>query len=82
MNVIKEQLAIRTKLFKHIKTALVVGVILNVINQNHLIWGFDWHKLEISRMVLTFLVPFSVSVYSAATSNPSTEQHLKSKPDE
>lgn len=46
------------------KVALVVGLVLNVINQGPAIWrGADiswWH------MVLNFVVPFCVSSYSAA----------------
>jgi hypothetical protein len=59
---------------RHIKTALFVGVILNLINQQNLIWGLEWHELEISKMVLTFFVTFAVSVYSAATSSNSKYQ--------
>lgn len=46
------------------KVALVVGLVLNAINQGPAIWqGADiswWH------MVLNFVVPFCVSSYSAA----------------
>ncbi|MBW6480261.1 MAG: hypothetical protein K0B37_12610 [Bacteroidales bacterium] len=72
-----QEISNRKKLFKHIKTALFVGIILNIINQQDLIWGFYWHELQISKMVMTFFVPFAVSVYSAATSIPSIDQGRK-----
>lgn len=74
MNRIKHQITNRRSVIRHIKTALIVGVILNLINQQNLIWGFEWHELEISKMALTFFVPFGVSVYSAATSAISAYQ--------
>ena len=43
--------------------ALIVGAILNVINQGDAIFGgrrFDWTKL-----LLTFLVPYCVATYGA-----------------
>lgn len=47
-----------------VRTALVVGIILNVINQ----WGALWGNADFSlpHFLMNFLVPFLVSSYSAA----------------
>ncbi len=47
-----------------LKVALVVGTILNLINQGSAVWqgaSIDWHRLA-----LNYLVPFLVSSYSGA----------------
>jgi hypothetical protein len=49
-------------IFKGIRTALIVGSLLTLINQWHALFGdepFRWVAL-----VLTYLVPFTVFVYS------------------
>jgi hypothetical protein len=47
-----------------IRTALVVGIILNTINQ----WGAIWGNADFSmaHFLMNFVVPFLVSSYSAA----------------
>ena len=50
-----------------ILVALVIGSLLNVINQGDAVWTdtpLDWTKLT-----LTFCVPFFVSLYGAFTAN-------------
>ncbi|MCH8325349.1 MAG: nitrate/nitrite transporter NrtS [Bacteroidetes bacterium] len=47
------------------KVALVVGVVLNLINQGNAFIHFDITHLDFIKFVLTFLVPFGVSVYSS-----------------
>lgn len=61
------QIKNRINLFKHLKTAIFVGVILNVINQANAVVNLEFDKLNYFKLVLTFFVPFAVSVYSAAT---------------
>jgi hypothetical protein len=76
-NVIKNcYLQIRTKLnlIKHIKVALFVGAILNLINQFDPIIGMKIGKINYIQLVITFFVPFAVSVYSAATISKIKEQ--------
>lgn len=48
---------------KHIKVALFVGTALNLINQFESIIHFN---IDISKAIITYCVPFLVSVYSAA----------------
>ena len=47
-----------------IKVALIVGVILNLINQGNTFIRFDIIHLNFIKFILTFFVPFGVSVYS------------------
>lgn len=47
-----------------IKVAVVVGCVLNLINQWHAIWG-DAEVVWV-HVALNFMVPFCVSSYSAA----------------
>lgn len=49
-----------------IKVALIVGVILNLINQGNTFIRFDIIHLNFIKFILTFFVPFGVSVYSSA----------------
>lgn len=57
--------------------ALVVGSILNVINQYDAIWGegvFSWTKA-----LLTYCVPFIVSLVSAVITMRDIEKNTMSK---
>ena len=51
---------------RSIKTAILVGSILNLINQGPAIWGDD--EINWTNLLLTFLVPYCVSTYSGAMS--------------
>lgn len=58
------ELAFHRKLVKRsFTTALIVGVILNVINQGEALWGQQ--ELVLTSFLLTFLVPYLVSTISA-----------------
>ena len=48
-----------------IQIALIVGLLLNVINQGDLILNGNWQAINWAKFTLTFFVPFGVSVYSA-----------------
>lgn len=56
----------RQTVIRAIKICLIVGTILNMINQGTLIFGWDWQNISISRMMLTYCVPYCVSTYSSA----------------
>ena len=45
------------------KISLVVGSILNLVNQGNVLWGDA--ELEILHFLLNYLVPFGVSTFSA-----------------
>lgn len=54
----------RSVLLGAAKVSLVVGTLLNLINQGEVLWGeqlISWWQL-----VMNFAVPFGVSSYSAA----------------
>ena len=52
---------------KAIRVALVVGPILGMINHFDLLLGAEVTLLRLSKITVTFLVPFCVSAYSSAT---------------
>lgn len=54
---------------KAIKVALVVGIILNLINQGEKIISLDLGSINLFKFILTFFVPYGVSAYSAAQAN-------------
>lgn len=57
----------RPTLLNSIKIAVVVGFILNFINQGDKLLLMDFANVNWFKFGLTFLVPFSVSSYSAGT---------------
>ncbi|MDP2338427.1 MAG: nitrate/nitrite transporter NrtS [Bacteroidota bacterium] len=63
------KLAIEKKSLKRaLRVAILVGVILNVINNPGLI-TFSFTGLNTYKVLLTFLVPFCVSLYSSILAN-------------
>ena len=45
--------------------SLFVGTLLNLINQGEVIFAADWDSLNLTKVLLTYLVPFVVSLYTA-----------------
>ncbi len=62
---------------RSIKTALVVGPMLALINQTGLLWrlaeGEILPVIALLRISLTFLVPFGVALYSSAMADRARE---------
>lgn len=54
-------------IIRAIKIALIVGIILNIINQGDYIFSLEFEKINIYKAILTFFVPFFVSMYTAVT---------------
>ena len=54
-------------IIRAIKIALIVGIILNLINQGDYIFSFEFEKINPFKAILTFFVPFFVSMYTAVT---------------
>ena len=48
-----------------LKVALVVGVILNVINQGDILYSLQFDKINWWKLLLTFAVPYLVSTYAS-----------------
>lgn len=47
-----------------LKVALVVGTLLNLINQGQHCVAGDWDSLSLPKLLLTFCVPYCVAVYA------------------
>lgn len=47
-----------------VKVGLLVGLMLNLINQGEAVFSGQLEKLDIFKLVLTFAVPYLVSTYS------------------
>ncbi|WP_209319701.1 nitrate/nitrite transporter NrtS [Ancylomarina longa] len=59
----------KDSLRRAVKVALLVGVILNMIN-NPLLFSFEhYREIRVDRVLLTFFVPFCVSLYSSVLAN-------------
>ena len=69
MKELLDQIIDGRKFFKHLRTAIFVGVILNLINQWSPLINVELSGIDYIKFGLTFIVPFTVSVYSAATIN-------------
>lgn len=54
---------------KAIKVAIVVGLILNAINQGDKLISLNFAAINWFKFILTFFVPYGVSSYSAAMAN-------------
>jgi hypothetical protein len=63
------QLKNKLNLSRHLKIAIVVGTVLNLINQFNSIIILDASKFNFVQGTITYFVPFLVSIYSAATFN-------------
>ena len=57
--------ATRETVVTGLKLAVLVGCVLNLINQGDLVVRAAWQELQWPKVFLTFCVPFCVSVYSA-----------------
>ncbi len=49
-----------------LKVALIVGIVLNIINQWEMLLSFEFGKINYFKFLLTFMVPYMVSSYSSA----------------
>ena len=47
-----------------LKVALVVGSLLNLINQGDLLLAGAWGEVHYPKLILTFCVPYCVAVYA------------------
>ncbi len=59
----------KTSLLRALKVALFVGIILNLINNPQLFEFSSETEIHGSRIILTFFVPFCVSLYSSVLAN-------------
>lgn len=57
----------KTNIISSIDIALIVGTILNFINQFQALVSLDPSAISIGKIILTYLVPFFVLVISSST---------------
>lgn len=55
----------RKNLLLAIKMSLVVGTLLNCINQGECLVNQEFEELNVSKLIFTYTVPFFVSIYSS-----------------
>jgi len=58
----------RSVVVRAVRTSLLVGTILVVINQGDAIWTGGWPAASIPKLLLTYLVPYAVSTSSSVAS--------------
>lgn len=62
------QIAVKRSTIKRaITISILVGSLLNLINQGDFILSEDWSHLNFFKIALTYVTPFMVSVYSTTT---------------
>ncbi len=61
----------KNTLRRAIRVSILVGIILNLINNPDIFSSLSFHELHLGRVMLTFVVPFCVSMYSSILSNSS-----------
>ena len=57
-----------------IKIALIVGTLLNIINQGDLIINMNLDAINYTKLIFTYFVPFFVSTYTAKKINKKLEK--------
>ncbi len=55
----------KTNFIRSIKVALVVGTILNLINNYNIVMQGDFNLINSGKILFTYMVPFLVSFYPA-----------------
>lgn len=50
-----------------LKVSLIVGTALNLINQGDVMINFDFSQLNLTKFLLTYAVPYSVTTYTAVS---------------
>ena len=56
----------RKIVIRALKISIVIGSLLNVINQHEALFSLKLHELDISKIILTYCVPYIVSTYAGA----------------
>jgi len=63
--VISNLLCVQDVYNKSFKVALIVGSFLNIINQGNFIVSQDFDSINYFKLILTYIIPFIVSSYTA-----------------
>lgn len=75
----------RSVVMRALKVSLIVGTILNIINQGDILIHLDFTHINLVKFFLTYIVPYSVTTYTAVSlklefiigSKSSINAHLK-----
>ena len=54
-------------LLKSLKISIIVGTLLNIINQGEIIFSLNFENINYLKSLLTYMVPFLVSTYTAVS---------------
>ena len=57
----------KSVVYKALKIALIVGTVLNIINQGDILASMQFEKINVYKFILTYVVPYSVTTYTAVT---------------
>ena len=69
------RIAMRPKVYRTaFRVALFVGTILALINHGSAIFGWTMNKQDLFQIILTYMVPYSVSTYSSVKVISSNEK--------
>jgi hypothetical protein len=66
----------RDTVLRAVKVAAVVGPILTIINQYDMLLSGNWSAKLVCKILLTFLVPYSVSSFSSARAYMEAEARI------
>ena len=55
----------RSVVIRALKVALIIGTIINLINQGNILISFDFSNLNLIKIFLTYIVPYGVTTYTA-----------------
>ena len=69
MKITFQYLCTRKVLHSALKTSLIVGSVLNLINQGDLLLAMEFETVNWNKILLTYSIPFMVSGYSIAKTN-------------
>ena len=69
MRITFQELVTKKVIVRAVKTSIIVGTILNLINQGNIIFSMNLVHLNWGKLILTYCVPLIVSGYSIARSN-------------
>jgi hypothetical protein len=65
----------RNTFIRAVRVGIIVGIVLNLINNPGLIYLHSFNNVSYGRVILTFLVPYFVSTYSSVMSNSQLKQN-------
>jgi hypothetical protein len=56
-----------------LRVSVFVGTILNLINQGSTIFANDWASVSLTKLAMTYCVPYCVAIYTGTNSKRSND---------